>query len=380
MKKRYNNFKRSYVILSFLLLLGACAKIDDYKQFVENGDISYTGKIDSVVVFSGDERVLVQGLFRSDPKVTMCRIYWNNMRDSMDVPVVKTGGIDTMRQLISLPENLYNFRIHTFDALGNRSVPVYATGQSYGDAYKASLNNRLIISAIADQNDNVTIVWRDIDKTLGAVSTQVEYTDKSNSIKRINTPVGESRSVLPNYKPETTFSYRTLYIPDTLSIDTFGTPLQAHAYSYKIDKSDWLATADTYEATGQLPNGGPPHFVIDDNPNTYWHTRHSAGTTPFPHWLAFDMKKPVKVDMVELTSRHDYLGADFKDFLIEGRNAETEEWVPYGSFNLADVAGPQQFLIASAPTLRYIRIYQLNGGGPPHSHLAEFSVYGTSTP
>ena len=77
-----------------------------------------------------------------------------------------------------------------------------------------------------------------------------------------------------------------------------------------------------------------------------------------------------------LTSRHDYLNADFRDFLIEGRNSESEEWVVYGSFNLPDVQGPQQFLIAGSPTMRHLRIYQINGGGEPHSHLSEFSVYG----
>jgi len=165
-------------------------------------------------------------------------------------------------------------------------------------------------------------------------------------------------------------------MPDTLCIDTFRTAVQTYNTAFKIDKSNWVATADTYEETGQLPDGGPPFFVIDDDPNTYWHTVHTTNTTPFPHWLAFDMGRVVAVDMVELTSRHDYLGADFRDFIIEGRNAESEEWVAYGSFSLPDIQGPQQFLISDSPKMRYIRIYQLNGGGEPHSHLAEFSVYG----
>jgi hypothetical protein len=42
---------------------------------------------------------------------------------------------------------------------------------------------------------------------------------------------------------------------------------------------------------------------------------------------------------------------------------EAELCTTYGSFNLPDAQGPQQFLISGSPTVRYIRIYQLNGEG-----------------
>lgn len=376
MKTYYNTRKWICLLALPIFLLASCAKMDEYKKFVESGEISYTGRIDSVIVYSGDGRVIIEGLFKSDPKVKSCRIYWNNKRDSVDVPVIKTGGIDTLRTVITLPENLYNFQIHTFDAEGNKSVPVYAVGQSYGDLYKESISNRLILSAIGDDQNTVQIIWRNIDKTLGAIGTKIEYTDINNKKQKLYTSIDVSSSTLPNYKAGTKFSFQTLYIPDTLSVDTFQTAFKEQGYSFRIDRSNWVATADTYEPTGQMPHGGSPHFVLDGDPNTYWHTIHSSTTTPYPHWLAFDMKRSVKVDMVELTSRHDYLGSDFKDFLIEGRNSESEEWKTYGSFTLPDIKGPQQFLISSSPTLRYLRINMISGQSPPHAHLSEFSVYG----
>ncbi|SEM64927.1 F5/8 type C domain-containing protein [bacterium A37T11] len=377
MKKNMNNII-SWVCTGFILsiFIVSCSSMDDYKDFTKGGEISYTGKIDSVTVFSGDERVLIEGLFMSDPKIANCRIYWNNDHDSLNIPVIRTEGIDTLKKFIPLPENLYNFKIYTYDALGNKSVAVYATGRSYGTSYKASINNRLIISAIADANNDVTVGWRDIDKTLGAFATDVSYMDNANKQQKVRVDIDVSTSVLKNYKKGTTFSYQTLYRPDTLCIDTFHTVAQTHSTAFKIDKSTWIATADTYELTGQMPNGGPPSFTIDDDPNTYWHTAHTTGTTPYPHWLAYDMGKEVAVDVVELTSRYNYINADFKDFLIEGRNSLDEEWTSYGSYTLPDILGPQQFLIPDSPKMRYVRIYMLNGGSPPHSHLAEFSVYG----
>jgi hypothetical protein len=98
--------------------------------------------------------------------------------------------------------------------------------------------------------------------------------------------------------------------------------------------------------------------------------------TGYPHWLAFDMLKTVKVDRVVLTSRSDYINADFTDFIMQGSTDGTT-WQDYGSFFLADIVGPQTFTLSNAPVMRYIRIWQIrNGNGAPHSHLAEFAVYG----
>ena len=60
----------------------ACSGMDEYKYlYLKDGIKSYTGKIDSVKVYSGHERVMIEGLFMSDPKVTGCMIYWNSKMD-----------------------------------------------------------------------------------------------------------------------------------------------------------------------------------------------------------------------------------------------------------------------------------------------------------
>jgi hypothetical protein len=78
-----------------------------------------------------------------------------------------------------------------------------------------------------------------------------------------------------------------------------------------------------------------------------------------------------------LTSRSDYVREDFTDFIVQGSDDGTT-WQNYGNFTLAEITGPQSFTITGAPVMRYIRIWQVrNATGSPHSHLAEFSVYGS---
>ncbi len=41
-------------IIATLLMVSACSKMDEYKEkYITNGEITYTGKIDSVRMFSG---------------------------------------------------------------------------------------------------------------------------------------------------------------------------------------------------------------------------------------------------------------------------------------------------------------------------------------
>ena len=111
MKQRiYKNLAIASFLFGGIL---ACTPMDDYKKFIGDGEISYTGRVDSVKIYSGEERVMVEGLLISDPKVCGCLIFWNNKMDSLDVPVERTEKVDTLRQIINLPENLYNFELYT---------------------------------------------------------------------------------------------------------------------------------------------------------------------------------------------------------------------------------------------------------------------------
>ncbi|GAB3417610.1 hypothetical protein GCM10027516_11500 [Niabella aquatica] len=358
-------------ILSFILI-ASCAKIDDYKKFVEGGEISYTGKIDSVKVYPGDGRVLIQGLFRSDPKVTSCRIYWNGLKDSLEVPVTRTGGTDTVKQFIQLPENLYNFQIYTYDALGNKSVPVYATGRSYGDAYKTSLSNRLVLSAVINANNDVTINWRNIDKTLGAFATEITYTDNSNNEQRVTTSVNTTTSLLKDCKTGAPLKYRTLYLPDTLAIDTFYTAYRSYQ-NFMFDKTNWKVVDFSSNHGG---NDNRVENFIDGTAATRWHTL--VGRT-YPHFAVVDMqgKKTITGFGLQITTYEkpdgDNRAPDTFQMLVSDDNVT---WSNLGTFNFNRFLNAEQLYNLGAPiTARYFKFIGVTG---PENNmvLGEINIYG----
>lgn len=252
-----------FTTLCFFLLLGlswSCSDMDDYKKYIEDGEISYTGKIDSLMLFSGRNRVLIEGLFIADPKIVECRIFWNSGSDSLSVPITRTNGVDTLSVLIEgLGENVHNFEIRTYDALGNSSIPMYGIGTAYGDRYQASLINRPVIS-----NDMgggaLTINYGSMDLTTGVFGTEVNYVDVTNMENTIIVPIDSTNVVIYDFQPGSEYTYRTLFLPDTTSIDTFYTDYVAYSPRLEVTPAPYLknTSAPFAKATWDGSRWGTP--------------------------------------------------------------------------------------------------------------------------
>lgn len=227
MKKMNNHRIFTYIaVLLFVIAAVSCKKMDDYKKYIEDKPvINYTGKVDSVRVFSGKNRVLIKGLLVSDPKIKEARIYWDGRRDSLVVPISRTSGVDTLKAAIAnLEDRVYNFEIVTFDDQGNKSVKVYAFGRSYGENYQLSLTNRPIATnSLNTRTNTFDVTFGNVDRTLGIFATELKYIDLlgQEQVKRIK--IDENALSLSNVKVGELMSYRSLYLPDTLCLDTFYT-------------------------------------------------------------------------------------------------------------------------------------------------------------
>lgn len=362
-----------YFSLAILVccIIAACKKMDStYKEFIVPGGITYTGKITSPLVYTGKGRVKIAWLRGADPTVVKTRIYWNSQLDSIEVATPATG--DTISAIVTgLQEKQYNFVVKTFDAKGNKSVPVELLGESFGSRYESLLLARPIVAGEIDASGLLTIQWGNANLSGGAYATDVKYTDVNNQEQVKRFLVAESVSTITDYKVGTVYQYRTVYIPGARGIDSFFTPYVNQYVSAKINKSTWLATSDSFAVTSQLPNG-PPIKAIDDDVKTFWHTETNTSKV-YPHWLAVDMKKTINVSRVELTCRQDNT-TTFTAFNIQG-SMDGLTWTDYGSYTLVMKNATQSYSIPNNPPMRYIRIYAATGPNY-YANLAEFSVFG----
>src|SRR4051812_22097328 len=110
--------KINIVLILFVLAVTTvcCSKWDDYKKYTTTGEITYTGKMDSVKIYPGKLRIKMTGLLPADPNITRCKIKWNSGNDSIEYNITKSTGVDTFNKIINVPEGVNSFTVQTFDA------------------------------------------------------------------------------------------------------------------------------------------------------------------------------------------------------------------------------------------------------------------------
>lgn len=239
-----------YLIAGLLVLISACRKMDDYKtKYMAGGAIVYPGKMDSVRVFSGKNRVEVLGLFTSDPKITKYRVFWNSRQDSVEVPVKRTQGVDTAKVIIpNLPEGPMTFEIRTYDAQNHASIPVDTAANVYGDLYQSSISNRPIVNAEMQSNGSALITWADADANSGIVNMEIQYQDKFNKAHDtlITSVATNATTSLPNFLIGSGINYRTVYLPNPTAIDKFYVAYQQHGVKADVT-SLYLSNTGPYQ-------------------------------------------------------------------------------------------------------------------------------------
>lgn len=266
-KMKYTISKRAKLAMAILCsftVFASCSKWDDFKKYVEDGEISYVGKLDSVQVFSGKERVRLYGLFRADPKVEKVRVYWNDRKDSIDYSVDVAGGDRYFDEILPVEEGIRSFVFVTYDAKGNKSVPVTAIGRSYGDRYQNTLRNRLVSSAV-DDGGVVRINWVAMDLSAGPVGTELMYASDTGP-KRLVVPIDQEVTELDDLNNDaTTFSFRTLFLPQAASIDTFYTDVSTAAIAKNVTDLYLKNTQVPMETSAQSDRWAiPTHWVVNE--------------------------------------------------------------------------------------------------------------------
>lgn len=234
LKQMKKNTGKISLIIMLIVVLAACSKWDDYKKYTEAGEKIYSGKMDSVKTYPGNQRIKITGLLPADPKIVKVKVTWNDGKDSVIYAVTKGPGVDTFSKIVPVPEGIYNFTIQTFDAVGNSSMKVNVAGTAYGPKYQSGLSNRVINRAELMPSGKTELAWDNLDAASGALGTWVRYTKVGDVIDSVFVPLSQTLTSLNNFKSGTSVLIRTLYLPKPNSIDTFYSPQQTVGVKYEI--------------------------------------------------------------------------------------------------------------------------------------------------
>lgn len=365
---------RISLLIWLLPLLAACSKMDDtYRDFIRDGERVYVGKADSVTLHPGENRILLTWLAISDPKIAFAKVYWNNRTDSAQVAIDKTKGIDTVRLLLSdMEEGDYSFDIITYDTKGNSSIAINAAGRVYGEVYQRSLLVRPV-REVAFQAGKATISWGVAAE--GAIGTEIEYTDRSGVARIARSGVDSDTTQIGDYRRGASFPfrYRTLFMPDTLAIDTFYTAWNEMTVAIpplEFDKSSWSITPSSEDVKG----GRLAVNAIDNDPGTIWVNEIVSGNT-YPHWLQVDMGEEMEASGFTFNQRFP-LVSPLKVVELE-ISKDNLSWESVGEFTLEQTGDKQYLPLTEAASFRYFRVTMKSSynAQAPNASLAEVGVY-----
>jgi hypothetical protein len=371
MKKSYYFYAAGmYAILLAVVLATSCSDMDaDYEKYFIQGEHVYAAKVDSVAPRPGKQRILLE-MFVESYRVSTARVFWNNRADSLDFAIDGPGKYEAF--LENMAERSYIFQIISFDEFGNRSLPVEVSSRVYGENYQARLVNRPMRTASVNNAGVASITWGEADISGGTYASEVRYTDQDGNIKVQNVSVDELSSVIADIKPNTAFEYRTVYQPDSLSIDLFYTDY-ATVDRIEFDKGDWSIIARSSQHGGT--DNGVANF-IDGTAATRWHTQAGVGLN-YPHYATIDMGAVKTINQVGLwLTTFENPNGDVRaasTFQLEVSN-DNVSWTVFGVFDLAKRTGEQTFDLPEGTEGRYLKFVGLSG---PDANMVmgEISAY-----
>ena len=353
---------------------------DIYKPFIEDGEIIYSVKVDSILALPGRYRIKIRAGFASAPHVKKVRITWDNGESEQEWDV--TGSNDSVFydfMIDSLEERSYVFEVYSIDAKGNRSVKTDLFASVYGDKYNALIKNRSV-QKVDLTVDSAMIEMNNPEK--GMVGTIFNYTSKGGEQKSYFLPAEESMAIIKDCDYSVTLNYKSAYLPEPNAIDTFYTEsndLDLSHIPFKFDKTIWtvvdFSSEEPAESNWSPYPSGYVIAVIDDNIGTFWHTAWANSQPGYPHWFIIDMHANVNVQKFTCVRRQgDGRGHTKVQFFI---SMDGTNWTDLGEFPFdSGTDNPQDFVVNAGTSARYFKFVAVEG---PNffTNMAEISAYGT---
>ena len=220
--------KQLYFIVACMCMiwLAACSDMNDVHDiYLKNGETVYIGRVDSIHVFSGRERVKIR-YWVTDPRAKHLEVLWNHGKESavFDIPAHDPlEGLDIMigENGSSIAEGDYTFTFYTHDDKEHRSIRYEQLLKVYGAQYELTLNNR-IVKKLTKGDNELTIEWggSNSDQEIGV---EVFYTDLSGKQASVRKPTEElgSATKIVGIDLSRKVTYCTWYKPREEVIDDF---------------------------------------------------------------------------------------------------------------------------------------------------------------
>lgn len=223
------------VLGATLLFAGSCKKQDEmHRKYIENGEILYLGKTDSLLAYPGYQRAKVLWIPPVDPKVEHIKLFWNQYADSLVVPIERLEeGVFQEVIINGLTEGMQTFILYSINEGGNTSVKSELNVPVYGDDYIETLQNRFPLVSSYD-GEELDLIFATAESSV--VMTELAYTDLSGNPQTIIVDHETNNVTISNFDSQEPITYRTKHSPHDNAIDEFFTPFEELEIPYQLGR------------------------------------------------------------------------------------------------------------------------------------------------
>ena len=284
------------VISSFFMF--RCSDMNDvHSEYLKDGERIYIGKLDSLVVLPGDGRAILR-FWASDPRAKSVMFNWIPEDDSLYFEFDRSTPRDTFEVVIGrengmkpLAEGNYTLQATTSDNLGHFSLILEKSLSIYGDKYRSTLIDRVINSSQYESKENKLKLEFSGPFTDDDIGVEVMYTSEEMGIKTVQ--FADSLLLDPvtisNFDVSKGMKYRTMYLPDSLAIDTFYTAYLPVEITTTVNVGlNKPATASGVHGTNS-PDRAVDGGLFDND--SRWVSPASG-----IHWLEIDLEEDYTID------------------------------------------------------------------------------------
>lgn len=311
------------ILLALLSNYGCDSMEDNFKQYLK--EYNYSGKIDSLRVYPGFERVILA---------------WNNPKDQKSKSIKIVYGPDsTVVTYDSLVDSVsiegldagtgYEFIVYTMDAKNNLSVPTSITAFPVSKAFVNALTPPSIIVQAIGADQYITVIGTsnvlmrfagDIEYTVTGAdrftqSGSVQWPEKAGATQ-VDLPVaGMGITFLP--PGEYTFSYKVSVFPivgNLVSVDEVWLENTQTVFVQPVVINLMTVPGVVTESNNNSPGAENIDKIIDNNPDTKYLTFNSTA------WIVWKMDRAFAATRYTLTSANDDDSRDPRDWTVEGSN------------------------------------------------------------
>lgn len=299
-------------------LFQACSDITDMqREWLDQGETLYVGKLDSLKFRGGLNRVQMEGLLTYIRSAERGVVTWNDQKLDFQIDDIRQG--DTARLLIdNLEEGTYRFYVQTFDKDGNQSLKEECYGYVYGDEYRMTQSPKFI-SEMKPDPEKMLLLWNTSDD---AIKVLLTYENKDGEMISITLPGDVKETEIADWKKGGKIETLTYTLPEENALDTIALDPYRQEFpvdvEYDVDKSKFKAAPLATDIKGNSYGGkieGMWDGVLGGGESFRYHSGDGEGV---PHHLTFDMGIYADLTRMKIDGREGYHNWNPKRFQLWG--------------------------------------------------------------